>query len=42
MASSPASGDKLELKLNDWNDVVSDETQCMQLTPQNEIKLLSS
>lgn len=42
MASSPASGEKLELKLNDWNDVVSDETQCMQLTPQNEIKLLSS
>lgn len=33
---------KLELKLQEWNQVVSDETQCMRLSHEDEIKLLSS
>ncbi len=31
----------LELKLDEWNDVVDDESQCMVLSPDEEIKYLS-
>ena len=34
--------EKLELKLQEWNDAVSDETQCMHLSQDEEIALLSS
>ena len=38
----PLTDKKLELKLQDWNEVVSDETQCMRLSQADEIQLLSS
>ena len=38
----PSGSGKLELKLQEWNQVVSDETQCMLLSREDEIKLLSS
>ena len=34
--------EKLDLKLSEWNELVSDETQCMRLSQDDEIKFLSS
>ena len=42
MPAIPATSDLLELKLSEWNDVVSDETQCMRIAPAEEVKFLSS
>ena len=33
---------KLKLKLNEWHSLVSDATQCMRLSHEDEIKFLSS
>lgn len=33
--------DYLELKLQEWNSIVSDETQCMRLSPEEEVRYLS-
>ena len=31
----------LKLQKDDWNNLVSDETQCMRLSTEKEIKYLS-
>lgn len=36
-----AMADYIELKQDEWNNVVDDETQCMVITQEEEIKYLS-
>lgn len=44
MKSQPPVGmpDKLELKLFEWNDIVSDYSKCLNLCAREEIEFLSS